>query len=507
METNSTRRLITITENKGINFQKGDKSLFKKYSYFQVINAYKNLFVCDEDTIEEIKININNNNKSKINYYRKTFQIKKEIQNKDLYENICNKICKKYGLTGTNLAEKEEQIKAIKYHHHIYNPGTLYTDFIRMYKFEHELRMTLLKYTLIIEENIKNIFVSYLNDKKVEPNYLVNMDNYNTDASKSNPFETIKMIIDKYNNQKSKPIKRKREQHLIVPYWILINELAMNQTYYTIANLNNEDSYKIFLRCLNFFTNLNIKEETKGKTKKQIEKEIKLVNNFKTLLCYLGEFRNLLAHNQPIYCYNILEYNTKGNNKFKYELPKTSRNIKDKNGNIISIEKQQINLMGSLMYSLQEYFGKDAINSNNSTKLNLSKIIYVLYKILKHIDKNTCFYEELASIYSKYNIVLSHSKIEIKNAKRIMDLKREIEKLANYNMESSNIIENISSQKSYKRKLKSKEKELKELIKGIKTISNTIEVNEIKSKYGHFPFQKKYSEFTGIDLNFFKNIK
>ena len=45
METNSTRKLISITENKGIKFSVGDKSLFKKYSYFQVINAYKNLFV------------------------------------------------------------------------------------------------------------------------------------------------------------------------------------------------------------------------------------------------------------------------------------------------------------------------------------------------------------------------------------------------------------------------------------------------------------------------------
>lgn len=507
METNSTRKLITITENKGINFQKGDKSLFKKYSYFQVINAYKNLFAYDEETIEEIKININNNNKSKINYYRKTFQIKKDVQNKDLYENICNKICKKYGLTGISLAEKEKQIKAIKYHHHIYNPGTLYTDFIRMYKFEHELRMTLLKYTLIIEESIKNIFVSYLNDKRVEPNYLVNMDNYNTDALKSNPFETIKMVIDKYNNQKSKPIKRKRDQHLTVPYWILINELAMNQTYYTIANLNKEDSYKIFLRCLNFFTNLNIKEENKGKSKKQIQREIKLVNNFKTLLCYLGEFRNLLAHNQPIYCYNILEYNPKGNNKFKYELPKTSHNIKDKNGNIIPVEKQQINLMGSLMNSLQEYFGKDAINLNNSTKLNLSKIIYILYKILKHIDSNTNFYEELTTIYSKYNIVLSNSKFEIEQAKNILVLNKEIEELAKYNMETLNIIESINSQKPYKKKLKTKDRELKELIKKIKNTSRTIKVNEIKSKYKHFPAQKRYSEFTGIDLNFFKNMK
>ena len=44
METNSTTKLITITKNKGIKFLRGDQSLFKKYSYFQVINAYKNLF-------------------------------------------------------------------------------------------------------------------------------------------------------------------------------------------------------------------------------------------------------------------------------------------------------------------------------------------------------------------------------------------------------------------------------------------------------------------------------
>ena len=317
METNSTNKLITITENKGIKFLRGDKALFKKYSYFQVINAYKNLFAYDEDTIEEIKDNISN--KIKLDFYRKSFQIKSDVSDSDLYEAICGRICKKYGLCGKTLQEKEEQIKIIKYHHHIYNPGTLYTDFVRMYKFEHELRIMLLKYTLIVEESIKNIFISYLNDINAEPNYLVNMDNYNTNSLKSKSFDTMKLIIDKYDNQKSKPIKRKRDQHLIVPYWIIINELAMNQTYYAIANLNSNDSYKIFLRCLNFFTQLNLLEENRGKTQKQINYEKKMVNNFKTLLCYLGEFRNMLAHNQPIYCYNVSEYSINGNPKFKYK--------------------------------------------------------------------------------------------------------------------------------------------------------------------------------------------
>ena len=505
METNSTNKLITITENKGITFLRGDKVLFKKYSYFQVVNAYKNLFTCAEETLDDIKDNITKGDK--LEFYRKSFQIKNDIKDNDLYETICNRICKKYGLCGKTLKDKEEQIRIIKYHHHIYNPGTLYTDFVRMYKFEHELRMMLLKYTLIVEESIKNIFISYLNDINAEPNYLVNMDNYNTNSLKSKSFDTMKLIIDKYDNQKSKPIKRKRDQHLIVPYWIIINELAMNQTYYAIVNINQTDSYRIFLRCLNFFTNFHLTEESRGKTQKQLAYEKKMVNNFKTLLCYLGEFRNMLAHNQPIYCYNILNYNNNRNPKFEYELPMANPEYRDKKGNKVSIKKQQINIMGSLMNSLKEYFGSDSFNSNNSTNLNLSKIIYILYKMLSHIDKNTNFYSELVSIYSKYNIVLSKSINEVKNPKQINKLKHIIESLSTYDMEISKVVEKIDSGKPYKMNLRAKEKDLKEIIQQATFVSKQINVNEIKSKYKHFPARKRYTEFTGINAKFFDNIK
>lgn len=506
METNSTNKLITIAENKGIKFLKGDKSLFRKYSYFQVINAYKNLFAYDEDDIDEIKTNIANNNKIKMAFYRKSFQIKKEINDNQLYEEICNKICKKYGLNCSTSKEKETNINLIKYHHHIYNSGTLYTDFVRMYKFEHELRMMLLKYTLIVEESVKNIFISYLNDINAKPNYLINMDNYNTNSLKSKSFDTMKLIIDKYDNQKSKPIRRKRDQKLTVPYWIIINELAMNQTYYAIANLNHKDSYNIFLRCLSFFTKLNFSEENRGKSSAQLDYEKKMVNNFKTLLCYLGEFRNMLAHNQPIYCYNVLNYNINGATKFEYELPTTKEDLKDRRGNVVTKEKQQINIMGSLMNSLRDYYGADNFNSNNSTKLDLSKIIYILYKMLKYIDPNTNFYSELTHIYSKYNIILNNADVNVENGIKINELKEAIDELIKYRMDTSSIIESIESGKKYKQKLKSKETELNKIIKNINKHSKMIKVNEVKSKYKNFPARRKYSQFTGIDLNFFKNI-
>ncbi len=171
------------------------------------------------------------------------------------------------------------------------------------------------------------------------------------------------------------------------------------------------------------------------------------------------------------------------------------------------LEKNKINIMGSLMNSLKDYFGSDKFNSNNSTKLDLSKIIYILYKMLHHIDKNTNFYLELVGIYSKYNIVLSQSIIEVENAKQIDELKSVIAELSTYDMETANFREKIESGKAYKMDLKTKEKQLNQIIKQINSILRTIKVNEIRSKYKHFPVSKRYTEFTGINKNFFTNIK
>ena len=42
LNTNSTNKLIETLELKQIKFDKGEKALFRKYSYYQVVNAYKN---------------------------------------------------------------------------------------------------------------------------------------------------------------------------------------------------------------------------------------------------------------------------------------------------------------------------------------------------------------------------------------------------------------------------------------------------------------------------------
>ena len=80
-------------------------------------------------------------------------------------------------------------------------------------------------------------------------------------------------------------------------------------------------------------------------------------------------------------------------------------------------------------------------------------------------------------------------------------------KLSAYKLHTTELIEKIELGKSYKKELKSKEKKLKEITNQINSILKNINLIETKSKYKNFPARKKYTEFTGINLNFFKNIE
>ena len=244
MDKNSNKKLIKNLKLKNIYFNNREKNKFNSYSYYQVINAYKPLFVERVETIDDIYNNINSG--INIDEYKRSFRIN---QNNDIFREICKKICKKYGLdynsTMKDMSLKYE-ISRIDYVHHIYSDDTKYSDFVRMYKFEHELRLLLLKYTLIIEESVKNVFIKYLNNNPdIKANFLSDINNYNTAKGNNDALDTLKLILEKQKNKHSKPILRKRKQDLMIPYWILINELSMNETYNVIKNLKND--YSIIL--------------------------------------------------------------------------------------------------------------------------------------------------------------------------------------------------------------------------------------------------------------------
>lgn len=503
METNNTSKLIKNLLRKGISFDRGEKDLFTKYDYYQVINAYKNLFIVDVENIDTIKRNVLNN--IDIDRYKNYYNINSNLEGNDLFREICKKIIKKYGLEynkDMSIKTLVSEIKRINYVHHIYANNTKYNDFVRMYKFEHELRLLLLRYTLIIEENMKNIFTSTLNDEEnINANFLSDINNYNTsDASNNNSLETLKLIIDKQGNKHSKPILRKRQQNITVPYWILINELAMNQTYKAINNLKPEIERKVFQKCVNHFTKLNLDVFDKTKKQKILNKENKLINSFKIILYYVGEFRNMLAHNQPIYSYNVKDCNLCNFPSINYEYPSNSKKK-------LTIQ-EQYNINASMMYNLQKFFGIDQFNSRNlNVNIDLSWMIYVIYKIISTIDNNTKMYEELKRIYSKYNIVLSEYEYNIDNCEQFGELISCLEDLYNFDLKTNEISLRIEQGLAYKSMLKNNEVRLNKLVKNIKRNASSMKLHKNGSKYDLFPSNQKYKEYTNIDISFFNKIK
>ncbi len=108
-------------------------------------------------------------------------------------------------------------------------------------------------------------------------------------------------------------------------------------------------------------------------------------------------------------------------------------------------------------------------NKNNYTNLNLSKIIYIIYKILINIDKNTDFYNELKkNIFVKYNIILNEKKFEIENVEECINLLEEIKKkIEEFDLEYKDIISKIEAKKAYKNFLHGKDNQLKDIKKTI----------------------------------------
>ena len=151
MKSYTNIKLKKKLQNKGIQLDNRKKKLFDKYSYYQVVNAYKNIFSTNIENIDDIENNIMNN--TDIERYLKNYDIDSYHSNTQLFRNIEIKICQKYGIlyksTDTN-DEIKEKIKSINYYNHLYSNKVYYSDFVRMYKFEHELRNVLLRYTLII---------------------------------------------------------------------------------------------------------------------------------------------------------------------------------------------------------------------------------------------------------------------------------------------------------------------------------------------------------------------
>ena len=496
MKSYTNIKLKKKLQNKGIQLDKRKKKLFDKYSYYQVVNAYKNIFSTNIENIDEIENNVKNN--FDIDRYLKNYDIDSYHNNTHLFRTIEIKICQKYGIpykyTDSN-DELKVKIKSIKYYNHLYSNKVYYSDFVRMYKFEHELRNVLLRYTLIIEESLKNVFVSYLNSIEAKDNFLTDINQYETGQKNINKaIDSIKKVFDKQTNKYSNPIKRKNYQDLQVPYWILINELTLGETIRLIINLKEEHKRKILEDCVNYFTNMNLKYDFLI-TKETKDNYYNYINAMREMLNIIGTFRNNLAHNQPIYNFNVKEFYSSKHNKVNYLLPKAATS------------KEQYILNNKYMSYFANFFGSDKYNSfTGNTNIDLSWIIYVIYKFITHLDKNTNFYIELTYVYQKYNIILTPKKIAINKYDLYGEMLNKLNEYSELDFRLSEITSRYDNKEPIKQNLISLNKKINDMKKEMKKLIEQNLDNNDCLKYTHFLFDRVYTKYTGIDKKYFDKL-
>lgn len=493
MKSLKSSALISNLRYKGISFEKGDTKLLENYNYYQIINAYKALFITGVKSLDDIKNDIAN--QLNLELYARIFAVQytSMMQPITLYELIVRKIAKRYSESykREQITILETTVREKKYLLHIYDIDVRVKDFIRMYQFEHGLRLILLKYVLRIEEELKNIFTQTLNDLECDSNYLLDINNFNVKDNDS-ISSLIKILKKNYNNH-SNSINRKKEQSLIPPYWILINEMTMGELSYTIRCLSDTVKNSILDKVISKFTSLDTPSNPTRKS---------MLN----LLSDISEFRNNLAHNNPIYQYNVKNSSLANFPRIAYLRPKIS------NYNNLSPENRAVarnNNVNQIKSDLVRFFGIDAYNqiTTSAFNINLSYIIYVLNKITKKIDPSTNFAISLKQQFNTYGI------INCVNTAYIDDFSTFSHALDNIQLTHKK----LSNLLNLKYKHLTETRDLKSIISQIKseltadyiTLNQNMKKLKIQPndpKYPSFSFVNEYSKYTGIDYNFLVNI-
>ena len=498
MQTLTANQLKNNLIKKGIALDRSDLALFKGHDYFQIVNAYKYLFVDSAEDIDTIKNNIDANNVCKIREYEKHFGITKYRGNTDLLSKICDSIIKKYGIelehpATASIQTKISKINAIKFVKHCYHPDANFKDFIRMFYLEHELRNVLIKYTLLIEEKIKKVFIAVLNESKdVDANYLADISNYNLSGSnKNSSILSLGMVIKMHSNKNSRPIRHKMDQELIVPYWILINEMTMGQTIQTIRNLKENIRKKIFQAITNEMSGSSLDIFDSSKATRIRRSEEKLIYNFSNILNYVGEFRNDLAHNEPLYTYNVKDTMT-----FERIKPRTDRN-RD-----APVQQQQHAIINQLNSALSDLYGTDGYNAHNyGYDIDLSWIIYVIGKISSVIKPDWNFGDEVREIFKKYSVCLSYGEGDFNSSSKIDELINKCGSLETAQIDSSldEIKNAIEQGQPYKKRIQ----QLKKQLTDIYNLSISVRKQDQKqSVYDPFIFANRYHRYTRIDATY-----
>lgn len=271
--------------------------------------------------------------------------------------------------------------------------------------------------------------------------------------------------------------------------------MTLGETIKLIINLNKEHKQNILENCVNYFTQIKVDNKN---IETDEEKSIywNKLNVMREILNIIGILRNSLAHNQPIYNFNVREFYSTKTGKVNYLLPKAQT------------QHEQYVLTTNYMSYLADFFGSDKYNSfSGNSNIDLSWVIYIIYKIINRLDNNTNIYNELVYVYKKYNIILRPEKIATNKFDLYEKILNKLEEYSNYDFDIKSICEKYDNDKRIKQDLISLNKKAKDMQIEMKEMINENLKNNDCLKYTHFLFDRSYTKYTGIDKKFFDKLK
>lgn len=513
MKTYSNTQLFARLSQKGISY-KGYTNVFDNYSYFQLVNAYKPVFIERAINIEGIEKIINERLEPHYSTIVKNFNVHSATEKFDF---ILVRLQDKYnfGYTRKEILSDQgirtsiiEKLKKMNYQMHVYKEGTHIKDFVHILKFEHELRNVLLKYCLILEETIKSEFVNYLNsEENIESTFLLDAKNYNINEKQQYAIKSMSLAVEGIHSEYLLSMKRKIDQNILPPYWMSIPSFVLNGVIKTIDNLNRLHSRKIKEKLFYKLTNLS-EEDYIGSDGLIDTDELNIHSDmiFRAI-SDVGEFRNALAHNSPIFIYNIRD-SSHLDSIIDYRKPSINNN-KSKNA-IATRKTRATGDIRNLEFLLN--CSHPNLGNNNEVSMDLSYNIFLIKNFMCSIDNNCLIKEELKDVFCKYNIFDENIQdekyffLQSELDKCHTDLADYVEELNNINILEINDL--VRDNKPSTRVVQQKNRRTVELAREInKTLSEVKKIGYTnKSSYSPFVGCDKYYKYTGINYNFIKEL-
>ncbi len=334
----------------------------------------------------------------------------------------------------------------------------------------------------------------------MEPDFFNDISYYKNDLSSHHDvLQCLQIILGMQDKPESKAIRNRVDRSLSVPYWVLINEMTLNQTIKTIGYLKEDICQKVLINLFNEMCIFQI-DDNSQKTSKGEQLCCKYLKIFEKVLHTLGDFRNTLAHNRPLYFYNAKGFYP--NIEFDYPKPKglspDERAGKTPEQIASIMDKRKKAMIDDSFSSLEVIFGIKPFGANN--QFDLSYLIYLVDVILKKVAPKRDFKTEIQNIYKEYNIILTYGKKDYGDPQYIQDLIVRLDLLQKNDF--SSVIENMKKHKPYVQKLRGISKSLNEIY----FLKDKIGKKRKKSDYNAFSFSKQYTAYTGVDYKFLTKL-